>query len=332
MDGMSHSALADPPAPGGGTRSLVHRQRSWEPFGLSDATADQRQEFVLTGELTTGHPLVAAGPHRFHDLQTAVEMVRETGEFIGQTHFSVPANRTAVFYRVAVATRDVSAWRASADARGRPALLTSELRVRPDKVIDGVPRSLRFSTVLSIDDVPCGSGSADVVFLPPVVHRNHRVLSLATALTAPADESGADRPADPADVGRSHPETVLVHGPFDLTHGRLSATVRVPDNWPLPDGATEGHMPALVQLEALRQTALLAAGRMHQLATDRCTLGSLKVHFRGYAEPDMAMRCAAVVGLCGRDAEGRRLSPVTLTLTQGGRAVLEAVVTVVEDL
>jgi hypothetical protein len=331
MDGTSHTALADPPALGGAARCLVHRQRSWEPFGLSDAAPDHSQEFMLTGELPTTHPLLCAGPHRFHDLQTAVEMVRETGEFIGQTHFSVPANRTAVFYRVAVATPDISAWRTAADARERPALLTSELRVRPDKVIDGVPRALRFTTRLSIDDVPCGSGSADVVFLPPVVHRNHHVLSRASALAAPG-EPAVGQAADPAEVGRSHPDTVLVHGPFEVTHGRLSVAVHVPDGWPLPDGAAEGHVPALVQLEALRQTSLLAAGRMHHLATDRCTLGSLKVHFRGYAEPDQTMRCAAVVGLCGRDAEGRRLSPVTLTLTQGGRAVLEAVATVVEDL
>lgn len=332
MDGSSSSALADPPAPGGAPRGLIHRQRSWEPFGLSDADADHGQEFVLTGELPTAHPLLAAGSHRFHDLQTAVDMVRETGEFIGQTHFSVPANRTAVFYRIAVATQDISAWRTAAGAGDRAPLLTSELRVRPDKVIDGVPRALRFAALLSIDDMPCGSGSADVVFLPPVVHRNHRVLSLATVLAASDGEPAAGRPADPAEVGRSHPDTVLVHGPFELTHGRLSATVRVPEGWPLPDGSAEGHVPGLVQLEALRQTSLLAAGRMHHLATDRCTLGSLKVHFRGYAEPDLPMRCSAVVGLCARDAEGRRLSPVTLTLAQSGRAVLEAVATVVEDL
>ncbi|MHC0430224.1 AfsA-related hotdog domain-containing protein [Streptomyces sp. O3] len=319
-------ALAEAPAPGHGTRRLIHRQRSWEPFGLTEAP-DSEEEFVLTGELPRAHPLLSDGPGRFHDLQAAAETVRETGEFIGRTHFGVPEGRTGVFYRFAVATRDVAAWRAGDD----PAHLTTAMRVRPDRVIDGVPRALEFRTALQINDVTCGTGTANVVFLPPMTHRHHRAHSRDRALRAARPEPVPTRPIDPAEVGREHAGNILVHGPAELTHGRLSVGVRVPDAWPLRDEPAPGHLSALVQLEALRQTSLLAVGRACKLAPERCTLASLKVHFRGYAEPDLAMRCAAVAGLCGRDAVGRRQAPVTLTLTQAGRAVLEAVTTVVED-
>ncbi|WP_419992802.1 AfsA-related hotdog domain-containing protein [Streptomyces boninensis] len=318
-------SLAEPPAPSSESRGLVHRQRSWEPFGLADSP-DCEEEFVLTGRLPADHPVLCDGPGRFHDLQAVAEMVRETGEFIGGTHFGIPARRTGVFYRFALAARDVGTWRTGA----APGELSAVLRVRPDKVIDGVPRALELRIALQLDDMPCGTGTANVVFLPPMTHRNHRLHSRGRALLAEPDPLPG-QPVDPAEVGRDFAGNVLVHGPAPLANGRLSAGVWLPADWPLPDEAAQGQLSALAQLETLRQTSLLAVGRGYGFATERCTLAALKVHFRGYAEPDLAMRCAAVVGLRGRDAEGRRQAPVTLTLTQAGRAVVEAVTMVVED-
>ncbi|MEU6996241.1 AfsA-related hotdog domain-containing protein [Streptomyces sp. NPDC046465] len=315
------------PAPqGGGMLRLVHRPRSWEPVGPAGLSGGEA-EFVLTGELPHPHPGSGEGP-RFYDLQASAEMVREIGEFLGQSHFGVPANRTGIFYRFTVAAPDISAWRAQG---ARAALLTTLLRVRPDKVIDGVPRALEFRTELRIDDVPCGAGTANVVFLPPAVHRNHRVLSRAAVRAAPAGAAGPRQAVDPAEVGRTAPGHVLVHGPSGPAHGRLSVGVAVPPGWPLPPVTEHGHVPAALQLEALRQTALLTVGRVHRFAAERCALSSLEVHFRGYVEPGAALRCAAVAGGCGRDDGGRRQAPVTLTLAQAGRAVLEAVATVTED-
>ncbi|MFK4070919.1 AfsA-related hotdog domain-containing protein [Streptomyces sp. NPDC029674] len=308
----------------------MHRARSWDPPEQADAAGPVHEEFVLTGELPHhAHPLFGDGPHRFHDLQAGAEAVREIGEFLGQSLFRIPADRTGIFYRFTLTTPDISTWRAEA---GRTALLTTRIRVRPDKVIDGVPRALEFRTDLRIDDVPCGTGTANVVFLPPVVYRNHLAHSRTSAQPGPP---GSAKPrtavVDPAEVGRTRPGNVLVHGPSPLAHGRLSVGVSVPAAWPLPATTAHGHVPATVQLEALRQTALLCTGRTHRLAPERCTLSRLEVHFRGYVEPGTELRCAAVAGPCARDARGRRQSPVTLTLTQAGRAVLEAVATVTED-
>lgn len=317
------------PECGRGTLRLVQRTPSWEPLDPA-GPAGGEAEFALTGELPRGHPVFGDGPRRFHDLQAGAEMLREIGELLGQSLFGVPANRTGVFYRFAVRTPDVSAWRDP--GTGPPALLTTLLRVRPDKVIDGVPRALEFRTDLRIDDLPCGAGTANVVFLPPVVYRNHQALGRTSAPREPAAADGGAAAVDPAEVGRAAPGNVLVHGPSEPAHGRLSAGIRTPAHWPLPRVTEHGHVPAAVQLEALRQTALLCAGRSHRFAPDRCALSSLEVHFRGYAEPAAAMRCAAVAGPYDRDPRGRRRVPVTLTLAQTGRAVLEAVVTVVEDL
>ncbi|MBT2446417.1 hypothetical protein J7F03_04825 [Streptomyces sp. ISL-43] len=315
-------------APGATTRHLVHRPRTWEHHGLSPVE-DASEEFALAADLPRDHPLLNDGPGRFHDIQAASEMVREVGEFIGQSHFGVPADRTGIFYRFGIDVPDLAAWRTRPD----PARLTATLVVTPDKLIGGVPRALDFRTALEIDDVRCGTGSANVVFLPPVLRRSHREQSRATAFAAASGrlDDGPGSPVDPADVGRADPANVMLHDASRPSHGRLSVGVSVPPLWPSAQGAGDGHVTALVLLETLRQASLLAALGTHQLTPARCALASLRVHFRGYAERDLAMRCAAVSGVLEHDGRGRRLVPVTLTLTQAGRTVLEAVTKVVED-
>ena len=307
----------------GTVRHLVHRPRSWlHPVA---AAPDVEEEFVLAGELADGLGPFGERAGRHHDLRSAAEMVREAGEFIGHTHFGVPAARVGVFYRFDLRADDVAPWR----VRSAPAPLDLHLRVRPDKVVDGVPRVLEFAIAPRIDDVPCGSGSASVVFLAPTVHRGHRERSRA-ALAAAADAASATRTAPgpgarvaPADVGRHLVGDVLLRRPVTPCPGQLAVDVA------LPPSTVPAH--ALL-LEAVRQTALLTAWRAYALKPAHSTLGALRVHFRGYADPELPMRCTAVWDRLGKDADGRRLTPVTLSLVQAGSAVLEATASVVEDL
>ncbi|MFD1277106.1 AfsA-related hotdog domain-containing protein [Streptomyces kaempferi] len=85
-------------------------------------------------------------------------------------------------------------------------------------------------------------------------------------------------------------------------------------------------------LEVLRQTALLTAHRLHGLDPRHCAPVAMHTHFRGHAELDLPLRCVAVAQSAGQDALGRPLVAMTLALTQAGRAVTEAAVSVVEDL
>ncbi|RSS54428.1 hypothetical protein EF912_17230 [Streptomyces sp. WAC07061] len=322
---------AGPTATRAAARHLVHRPQPWDRHGGA-AAPPVAQEFVLLGDLTSAHPLFDDGPAHFHDVVAAADMLREVGEFIGRTHFRVPGNRTGIFYRVGIESRDIGPWRTRPGSA--PARLATTMSVRPDKVIDGVPRALEFRTALEIDDVPCGTGTANLVFLAPMVHRDHREHSRLAALSSVA---GQDRPAaavapvDPEEVGRRDPANVLLHGPRGPRDGRLSVGVSVPPHWLGERAARDGHVPAPALLESLRQTSLLAVGRGHCLEPGRSALASLQVHVRGYAEADLPLRCAAVTGRPGRDAAGRRTAPLTLTLTQAGRTVLEATTVVVED-
>ena len=306
---------------------LVHRPRTWDPQGLL-LPEQPGEEFVLTGPLPPSHPVLGDGPATFHDIQAAAEALREAGEFIGHYHFGIPADHTALFYRCALDTSDIAPWRVTPG----PSQLTASMTVTPDRVIDTTPRALRLDTKVDIDGAPCGTVSAELLFLAPLLHRspaahNRRGGSGGPARSVPV---GASTPVAPAEVGRADPSHVLLRNPSTASHGRLTVDVALSEDRRQPAGAGP-HVPALTLFETVRQTSLLTAGRSWKPAPHRVMLTSLHMHYRGYAEADRDMRCAAVPGTPSHDGQGRRTAPVTLTLTQSGRTVLEAVTIVTED-
>lgn len=324
-------ASVDNTPSGAATRHLVHRPSPWDgrtPLS-SSASSPAEEEFLFSGELPFDDVMLNDGPGVFHDLQATAEVIRDVGELLGPCHFGVPSDRTGIFYRYAIALSDLAPWRTASG----PGRLLATLAIRPDKIIDRVPRALEFRGTLRIDDVLCGTVSANLVFLAPVPRRTQRELSPATAPASatPRHAGVPEARVDPAEVGRADPENVLLRAPSAPANGRISSAVVLPPRWRRPTPAGAGHVPPLLLLEALRQASLLAAGRTYGLAPARSTLASLQVNFRGYAESGIPMRCATVSGPLGQDSGGRPLAPVTLTLTQAGRTVLEAVTTVAED-
>ncbi len=131
-------------------------------------------------------------------------------------------------------------------------------------------------------------------------------------------------------MGRTSRAQVLLRGAHTSGDGRLTAEVRPPRQWPGSSPA-DTHASSAMLLEAVRQTALLAVHRAGGAPAERLVPATLHLHFRGYAEADLPLRATVVTGPAGLDARGRRLVPLTLTLAQAGRAVLEARTTVAED-
>ncbi|MCZ4095971.1 hypothetical protein G3I60_12115 [Streptomyces sp. SID13666] len=319
---------------GNGTRHLIHCPPSWDHY-LLDAPSVGEEHFVLAGELPRAHPLFNDGPGHFHDAQIVTETIREIGEFVGHRYFGVPQDRPGLFFGFNLHLTELRAWRtdwANATDSGT-ARMTTGITAKPANAMNGVPRGLDFQIDVKINDMPCCTGTAGLVFLMPQLHRNHLAHNRQALRAAPElDDApdGALRPVDPAEVGRSAVSNVVVSEPSESSRGRLTTWV-LTDN-PNPVFAPEGgHLSGTHLLESLRQTSLLAAGRAFGLAPARSTPTSSEVHFRSYAEPELPLRCTAVPGALGRDEYGRPAVPVTLTVTQRRRAVAEARTTVVQD-
>ncbi|GAA1194265.1 hypothetical protein F4556_001607 [Kitasatospora gansuensis] len=309
-------------------RHLIHCPPSWDHY-LLDAPSNGEERFVLAGEIPLRHPLFNDGSGHFHDHQLTTEAIREIGEFVGHQYFGVPAQRRGLFYRFSLELTDLAAWR----AESRPARMTTDIRATPAHSVHGVPRGLDFHLSVQIDDVPCGTGSAGLVFVPPVLHRTHQEHSSWAVRATPelADEpDGPTWPVPPTSVGRAAPQNVVISEPTESTRGQLSTWVLPRADHPVLGGGGP-HVSGTLLLESLRQASLLAASRAFGLAPGRSTLVATDIHVSGYAETDLPLRCAVVPGQLGRDAAGRPAVPVTLTLTQHRRAVAEARTTVVQD-
>jgi 2-oxo-3-(phosphooxy)propyl 3-oxoalkanoate synthase len=314
---------------GNGTRHLIHCPPSWDHY-LLDAPSSGEEHFVLAGEMPVAHPLFNDGSGHFHDFQVTTETIREIGEFVGHRYFGVPKDRPGLFYRFDLDLTEPRAWRVGVERSH----MTTNIRARPANVVNGVPRGLEFFVNVRIDDVPCATASASLVFLMPMLHRNHMAHSRQAMRAVPELNDAPDGPVwpvEPEEVGRGAAENVVVSRPAESSHGRLSTWVVPRPGNPLFAADKGGHAPGMLLLESLRQTSLLTAGRAFGLNPTRATLGASEVRFRGYAEADLPLRCAAVPGPLERDADGRPAVPVTLTVTQHRRAVAEAVVTVVQD-
>ncbi|WLQ35069.1 AfsA-related hotdog domain-containing protein [Streptomyces castrisilvae] len=318
----------------GVAQHLIHRPAARSYYGL-DAPSPGEEFFTLVGETPVAHPLLNDGPGRFHDLQIATGSVRDVGELVGHRYFGVPGDRPGLFYRFALDLTDLSAWRT--DPGGRGVVMETRIRARPANVVAEVPRGLDFHLDVVIDGRPCAVGSAGMVFLMPKLYRKH-VAHARQAMRAVPElndaPDGPPRPADPAEVGRRAGRNVVVSEPVDASRGRISSWVlseRVSPVFDTTDERQRGQFSGLHLLEALRQGSLLAAGRAHGLDAERSTLEGCQVHFRGQAERALPLRCVAVAGPLGRDADGRPSVPVTLTLTQQRWAVAEARTCVVQD-
>lgn len=215
-----------------------------------------------------------------------------------------------------------------------------DLRVAPTKSVHRVPRGVRLSGALEVGGALGCTGSAELVCLAPGVARNHRAsarLATLAAREAPYPAGPPPRPVAPGEVGRGDPANVVVSepvpgpGPVSVRGADGLTTVLVVDPaHPVFFAEATDSVPGLLLVEAVRQTALLAAGRVAGLDVRRTVLTGLALRFRGFAELDLPVECTAVPweepGERSGSIVGSELQVVrsSLTLTQAGRVVVEA--------
>ncbi len=310
---------------------LLHRPSTAEGLMLG-TVAPVPQDFTLSAALPDTHPLFNDGPGAFHDPGFALEAMRQSVLFVAHQYFRVPSQRPVVLASTEVGITGLQAWRRN----GHTAHIAVDMALHPVDVVNGVPRGLRCEAELAIDGITCGTARARTVFLMPKVYQNHRArgraASRAEKFGAFAEGHGQDdaRPR-PETIGRTDPHNVVISLPLSHDDGLLRVRV-IPDAaHPVFTANATDHVPAVVLLEASRQAAFLAAGELHGFSAANCVLTEWNAKFRGFAEIDLPLYCAAEAGPLGRGPGGHPAFPVTLTFTQGSREIATVAVAVLQD-
>lgn len=308
---------------------LLHRPSTAEGLMLG-TVAPVAQDFTLSARLPEGHTLYNDDPGAFHDPHFALESMRRSVLFVAHQYFRVPSERPVVLASTEVAITELEPWRRN----GHPAHIAVDMELHPADVINGVPRGLGCQARLAIDDVVCGTAKAHLVFLMPKVYQSHRARERAASRTdrfGPAADALRETRPRPESVGRSDPRNVVISLPLPHQDDLVRVQVAADAAHPVFTAEATDHVPAVVLLEAARQTAFLTAGELHGFSGANCVLTEWRARFRGFAEIDLPLYCTAVGGPLGRDPRGHPALPVTLTFTQGVREVATVAVAVLQD-
>jgi 2-oxo-3-(phosphooxy)propyl 3-oxoalkanoate synthase len=132
---------------------------------------------------------------------------------------------------------------------------------------------------------------------------------------APTARPPRPAPAAPAAVGRLDVRNVVIGDPVAGAHdGTFTAGVVVDEDHPILFDHRLDHIPAMLVLEAFRQTAIVAAARTTGIDAGDLLLSACGARFDAFAELWQEAACHATVGTPSGPA-----IPVALELRQGDR-------------
>jgi len=300
------------------TRHLIHRPKSTVHF-LLDSRCTQEERFALAGDMPSDHPLFNDGLGQVHDPLMFVEIARHVGAFIGRRYFRVPLDRDCRFNSIEFALTTPAAWRVGESH----AHMAMDIYAAPAPTINGI-QGLRLRGMMEIDGIAGCTGHADLSFLTPDVHRHRRT---ASRPWAGARDLGYGRtPADPQTVGRRDARNVVVSAPVG-TDDALSTQLLVDSQHPLFFPESSEVVPAILLVEAIRQTSMLTASRTRGFSALHTCVTHASVHFPGNAALDAPLTCTAEAHPIAGSSEENSSARIRLKIDQLDRVVAEAEVT-----
>jgi hypothetical protein len=304
------------------TRHLIHRPKSAAHF-LLDPRSTEEERFALAGDMPGDHRLFNDGLGQVRDPLVFVEIAGQVGTFIGQRYFRVPLDRSCRFDRIELTLTAPAAWRVG----DGPGHMSMDIHAAPAATVGTTPGGLRLCGTMEIDGRASCTGHAELRFVVPDGHRRRGVVS---RLRTEAHGLGRDTPpAEPHTVGRCDPRNVVVSEPAG-TDDALSARLLVDPEDPMffashrefpshPD-----DVPAILLVEAVRQTSMLAATRTHRFSALHTSVTHASLVFRGSAALDVPLTCTARADPGGGSLDEKRTARVLSTVHQLDRVVVEA--------
>lgn len=252
-------------------REYVHRASVTEVF-LTDwraepsGPADPTDRFVVRAQWPRGHALFApADGHQ--DPLLLVESVRQTGSLLAHAEYGVPFGHQYLMWDMSF-TATASAF--AADPAPTEVELHTVCRdvVRRGRTMAG----MRYEVSVRRAGLTVARGGARFSCTSPAAHRRLRAgRPTTTGRALPA-------PADPASVGHTDPQHVVLAAP--ATPGEARWELRVDTGHPVFFDHPVDHVPGMMLLEAARQAARATSRQ------PRALLLGLESEFTRYCELD----------------------------------------------
>jgi len=291
----------------GVSRELVHKA-AVEQVLVTDFVELGELEFASAGQAPRAHAYFndAIAPH--YDALMMLESGRQA--FVTAAHAMVDVPRASQFTFVGV---DLQVERLDALRLGaEPASLVWCARLIGPRILRGEPVGAGAVGELLIDGVRCAAITGVGVFMSERMYRILRRRPHGLPDEAPV---GTGARLSPAAVGRRDPANVVI-GELEHRDGALHTGVVVDRSHTTFFDHPLDHVPAMLLVEALRQTAVVAVAQTHGLRPEALHLSRVDVKYHRYAELDGRIGCAATAGAVLQRGQTRDVQ-VDVQLHQG---------------
>jgi hypothetical protein len=296
-------------------RELVHRQAVCEVFPTDILAVEDR--YLVAVQPPRFHGYFADTMQDYYDPLLMIEAARQAGVLASHRFFGVSTDNAFIFGSMSFWTVDLEQLRIGP----WPARYVYELTRREAPATPLGLDPLRFDITGWLDDAPVLSGWGEGFFIPRSTYAGLRAMSGGTADIAEAISRHLENPLPtPADldlVGRVNPRNVVVTTPVVTVNGPTVETVCeviVDPNHPGLFDHPQDHVPGMVLLEGLRQSAVASAALLSGQDGRTFILDRLSTKFSRFAELGEPLYCRTTF-TAGRYEAAR------LTLEQGGETL-----------
>lgn len=298
-------------------RTLVHKQAIEQVF-LTDSAQRGDDEFLVAAQLPRTHlffnePNACAS----YDLMLLTELKRQATVAIGHRYLEIPYGHRFVWRWLDMALdEDVRI----GDACSR---LVLEQTVRDREYRDGTLASWRSDTTLFVDGERVGYANATAAVMPDPVYQRIRAKIRDRKPVAGAEPLDPITPTEPSDVGRINPANVVIARPEETSDGRLCADMVLDLGHPCFFDHELDHVPGMLLLETLRQSALAAVARRHGFDASELYMTAIEADFIDFGELELQLSASAEAGPVEQDG-GTPSVEVDLGLHQAGVMITKA--------
>ncbi|MFR0355167.1 ScbA/BarX family gamma-butyrolactone biosynthesis protein [Streptomyces sediminimaris] len=281
-------------------RELVHRAAVAEVF-LTDAQRHSEDEVLLAAQLPRLHAFYddTLGPRTHHDPLLLLEACRQGIFVVAHRYFDVPLGHKFLLRAVEFEVPDPSALARGDTPTETVVAARVENRFRGRTGVTG----LRLGFTVRTGAREALLARIDYRWMPPEDWRRLRdgqrgslgLPHTPVALLGPRVE--------PTLVGRRDPANTAISPPRTSRDGARVARLVADTGHPILYDHWVDHVPAMLELEALRQLALSASLATDSRVTPTPMPIGLAARFRCFAEMDLPLQCRMAPAPPGTDAE-----------------------------